>query len=563
MPSLPRALGCPALVFGLALALTLLSPKPHAAKATSLPCVGLSPAGAVGSALGIGNPVGDACEAVTDPILGAASEKILGPLEDAAKKIGNGVFNQITAWVADGAVWLLGEVAQLTEKTTSPNLLGKGFLKQYELMAVIAGFMAALMAIFVVFESLASGDPSLLARAFLINLPLAAIATSASYVVVQLLIASCDGLSQVIAHSAGADAKSFFKGAIEALAEAGASVISAGSTATGGPTTGPGEGAAGGTVTVPLFVGFLAAILAAFAAFFVWIELLMRDAAIYVVALFMPLSLAASIWPRWSSALRRTAELLIVLIFSKFVIVAIVSLAASLLASDEGGVEHVLAAGAMLLLACFSPAVLLKLVPFAEGAMSAAYSRQSATGGAVRALELTNSVLMVQRLGQANWGSGGQGGESSDPSSAKGDQVSAPRPGGGKGASGAEAAGAGEGAAGPQAVGIASAQVARQGAERLSDTASAQIAGESPGNDEPGGQAGAEAGSAGSASPRAATQTSASEGEAAPGGSGSPSRPPSGADPEPSEAAGGSTAEPSAKPPRPPGGRASGEGVAE
>ena len=56
----------------------------------------------------------------------------------------------------------------------------------------------------------------------------------------------------------------------------------------------------------------------------------MRDAAVYVVALFMPLAFAASIWPRWSGALRRTGELLVVVIGSKFVIVSIIALAAGL-----------------------------------------------------------------------------------------------------------------------------------------------------------------------------------------------------------------------------------------
>ena len=92
---------------------------------------------------------------------------------------------------------------------------------------------------------------------------------------------------------------------------------------------------------------------AAFAAFCVWLELLMRDAAVYVVALFAPLALAASIWPRWSGALRRSGELLAVVIGSKFVIVSIIALAAGLVSERAGGVEHILAAAALMVLACF------------------------------------------------------------------------------------------------------------------------------------------------------------------------------------------------------------------
>jgi hypothetical protein len=350
---------------------------------------GLEIAEAVGIGPG-GNPVSEACNAVTDPVIGAAEGAILDPIKEAAASVGKGVFNQVTAWVADGAVWLIGEVAELSQKTTSPNLISKGFRHEYALMAQIAAVMAALMVIFAVLEALGRGDPGMIWRILLIHVPLAAIATSAAYVVVQLLLATSDGMCAVIAHSTGADSKHFLQGAVKAIA------LIAGPTgsAVGGPV---------GTVAVPLFIGFIVVVVAAFAAFFVWLELLMRDAAIYVVALFMPLAIAASIWPRWVSALQRTVELLIVIVFSKFVIVAIISLAASLLANNEGSVEHVLAAAVMMLLACFSPFVLFKLVPFAEGAVAAAYGRQSASGAAVRTVELGNSMMMMQRLSRANW----------------------------------------------------------------------------------------------------------------------------------------------------------------
>ena len=158
---------------------------------------------------------------------------------------------------------------------------------------------------------------------------------------------------------------------------------------------------------MPLFVTFLAAIIGAFAAFFVWLELLMRDAAIYVVALFMPMALAASIWPRWSGALRRTGELLVVVIGSKFVIVSIISLAAGLVAETDGAVEHILAAAALMLLACFAPFVLLKLVPFAEGAMAAAYGRRSAAGGAVSGVQLASDAQILRNMARSNWGESG------------------------------------------------------------------------------------------------------------------------------------------------------------
>jgi hypothetical protein len=548
-------------------ALTFGDPQPPQAQANIVCEVGISPGSAVTGALGIGNPVGDACNALTDPVLGVAG-KALDPLKNAADALSKGVFSQITTWATDGAVWLLGEVVELTEKTTSPNLLSKGFLRQYGQMASIAVALALLMVLFAVLESLGRGDAGMLWRVFLINVPLAAIATSAAYVVVQLLIATTDGFSEAIAHSTASDTHAFFKGAVEALAEAGGDTGAVAGTATGGPGTGTATGAVAGATAVPLFVGFIAAILAAFAAFLVWIELLMRDAAIYVVALFMPMAIAASIWPRWMSALRRTAELTIVIVFSKFVIVAIIALAASLLAHTEGKVEQVLAAGALLLLACFSPVVLFRLVPFAEGAVSSAYNRQSAGGASRQALHTASSVQMMRRSAQANWAGaskgGGAAGGKGGGGSVGGGRASKGRPGGSGGggtgsASAGEAAGASGGAGAvmlPVAAGVGAAKAAKAGGERLASSGTGQA----------GADVGASSGSAGSAAssgaasgsaveksaPRPPVQQGTSGGRGAQGGGeGRQSSTIPAA--EPAEAAGGKAPAADAKPPRPTG----------
>lgn len=550
----------------------LADPAPPRAQATSLPCVGIAPAGVVGDALGIGNPVGDACEAVSDPILGAAGDKILGPLKDAAGALGKGVFSQVTSWVAEGAVWLIGEIAVGINKTTSPNLLSNGFLHQYRLMGQIAALMAALMLIFVVLESLARGEPSLLWRVFLLNVPLAAIATSVAYAVVQLLLATSDGMGEAVAKTTSADAHHFFKGAIEALAALGAKPGALEGAVIGHP--GPAGGAATlaeaqGAVQVPLFIGFIAAVVMAFAALFVWLELLMRDAAVYVVALFMPLALAAAIWPRWGSALRRTCELLIVVIFSKFVIVAIISLAASMVARGDGSVEQVIAAAAMLLIACFAPFVLFKLVPFAEGAISSAYQRQSAGGRAMRTPEVASSVQMMRRAAMANWAPGAGGGPGRG--GAAGDGKGKPPVGGGGGSAGGAgggsgaAAGAGGAAAGaaalPTAAGASAAKAAKGGGEKLAGTGAAGAATASSGDagasqSGSGSKAGSASGPAAQARPGIAGGSEAAGGAegGAPPASGSGSAPRPGMAAEPTPPQGGEAPKAGGTPARPSGG---------
>jgi hypothetical protein len=528
--------------------------------------------GTVAGGVGFGSPLGDACNAVADAggdIAGAA----LDPLKEAAGALGNGIFEQISGWVADGATWLLGEVVALTDETTTPHLLSNGFVKQYRQMALIATMLAAFALLVAVLDALSRGDLGLLARALLVNLPLAAIATSAAYIVVQLLIGATDGLCHMVTASARGDVREFFKGAIEGLGHLGAQAGSEAEKASGVSTPGAGVGGAAPGAAVPVFVGLIAAAVAAFAAFFVWIELLMRDAAVYVVALFFPFALAAWVSPRWSSALRRTAELLVVVVFSKFVIVVIIALAASVLA-EGGGVEQVLAAGALLLLACFSPLVLLRWIPVAEGAVATAYGRQSAAGASVSGVHLTHSAAMMRRSLQGHEAKGGvltiparEGGASSSGSRSTGVSP-APVPGRGSkagtaGTAGAEKAG-GAAATGDTAaagavtaaakVPLAAAEGARGAAGQLGQTAAAQGAGEeAPAPPQ------AATGAAAPATPpanrpsgAAPTPPGGGTGEAPRPASPEQPRPPAPAAAEPSEADGGEAPTPGTQPQRPP-----------
>ncbi len=487
--------------FALLFALTLLAaaalaarPDPPTARANVACDAASAPAHVVtggvgaltGGAIGGGNPVGDVCNDVTNTAVGT----IASPVANAVKGIGNGIFNQITSWVTDGATWLIGQVVTLINETTTPDLTTKGFVRQYGQMAAIAAFLAVAMLLFAVLEGLAQGNSAMLARVVLVNLPLAFVATSVAYVVVQLLITTTDGLSHAIAVSTNKNSQHFFAGAIHGLSQAGGTGGAVSGTASAGPGVGTAVGGATGATAAPLFVTFLAAIIAAFAAFFVWIELLMRDAAVYVVALFMPMALAASIWPRWSSALRRTSELLVVVIASKFVIVSIISLAAGLIANNNGQVEHILAAAALMLLACFAPFVLFKLVPFTEGALAAAYGRRSAAGGAVSGTQLMTSAQMMRNTARGNWGAGAgpsaEGGSAGGSNHGGGASGGLPRGRGSGGGGGAKAAGAETGgsagtAGGGGAVPVAAAQGSKAAAQRLAGTATNRAVGDSSG----------------------------------------------------------------------------------
>ena len=457
MPALPRAIGALAAVAVVAVGVLLLQPTPERAAANPVCDAASGPVDAVsggvgaitGGAIGGGNPVGDACNEVTDRAIGAVTD----PIEGAVAGIGSSVFAEITQWVSEGAGWLIERVATGIERSTTPKLTSRGFLDTYAKMALIGALMAAAMLLLAVLEGVAQGNMAMLGRVVLVNLPLALIATSVAYIVVQMLLVGTDGLCHAIGEASGRSGQRFFAAAVHGLGAAGGDAGEAVGTAQPG---GSAAGRAGAEAAVPLFVTFLAAILGGLAAFCVWLELLMRDAAVYVVALFAPLALAASIWPRWSGALRRSGELLAVVIGSKFVIVSIIALAAGLVSEQADGVEHILAAAALMVLACFSPFALFRLIPFAEGAMAAAYGRRHAAGGASGAVRNVGSTAhTVRRAARASWDRG-SGGTAMPPGAAAGLRGAAGASGGTPGASaGASGAGAGAAAAGAGGVAVA------------------------------------------------------------------------------------------------------------
>ena len=100
-----------------------------------------------------------------------------------------------------------------------------------------------------------------------------------------------------------------------------------------------------------------------------YLELLARDAAIYVVAAFIPLIALTSLWPGAHNALKRIAETLFVLCISKFVMAFVLVLGASALTQSitpSGNLGSVLAATLIFLLAALAPFAVFRLLPLLE-----------------------------------------------------------------------------------------------------------------------------------------------------------------------------------------------------
>jgi hypothetical protein len=273
------------------------------------------------------------------------------PVGAVAGAVGNSAMEALAGFVVDGAVWFLGQIAEAVTSSTDISVTSSWFTERYAAMTGLAAVFALLFLLLAAAGTVFHQDPGRIGRA-VFAVAVAGLGTAAAITVTQLLLVASDELSAMIAGSLAGDLKQAMTGATRGLASL---------------TVTP-----GGSPGIPAFAALIAGLVAAVAAVLIWVELLLRGVAIYATLLFFPIALAGLAWEpsrRWA---RRLAELITALIFAKFVIVAILSLAAGALASGGEGYAGVLSGAALLLVAAFAPFLLLRVIGVFEVAVAAA-----------------------------------------------------------------------------------------------------------------------------------------------------------------------------------------------
>jgi hypothetical protein len=280
--------------------------------------------------------------------VGAAANTPLGSSGGSARASTVIGLAAIGAWVLLGAKAALHETAKVIGQTTSPQLGTTWFSSTYWRMASLAAILTLPFLFAAAVQALMRSDLALLARAALGYLPLAMLAVSVAAPVTMLLLAASDQMSAIVS-SAGRD------GGVRFLQQVGFTF---------------------GTVSVldgSPFLAFLVGLFTTAGALALWFELLMRQAAVYVVVLMLPLAFSALVWPARRMWAVRAVELLVALILSKFAIVAVLSLAGAALGQrGAGGIGGMLTGMVLVALGAFAPWALLRLLPLAELASGAA-----------------------------------------------------------------------------------------------------------------------------------------------------------------------------------------------
>ncbi len=282
---------------------------------------------------------------LTGNLPGAAGGLVGGAAGAVASTTTNALLAGIDGWVTGSAQGVLNDTASALGNTTSPQLRTTWFSSTYWRMAAIAAVLTLPFLFAAAVQALIRSDIAMLARAAFGYLPLAMLAIAIAAPLTTLLLAACDQLCSFISSAAG-HASAHFLGRIGIAAAAAA---------------------AGGSP----FLAFLVGLFMIAAAFTLWVELLLREAAVYVIVLMLPLGFAAFVWPARRIWAIRAVELLVALILSKFAIVAVLSLGGAAV-SSAGNLTGLMAGAVLIMLAAFSPWALLRLIPLAEVASGAA-----------------------------------------------------------------------------------------------------------------------------------------------------------------------------------------------
>jgi type IV secretion system protein TrbL len=300
----------------------------------------------------------------------------------------------IAKWVLAAVGFFVNGVLEFLRSSTRPDVEGAWFSGNGSPYATVRNLAGVLLVGFVflgLLQGLLHGDMAGMLRRVAGNLPAAVAGMVVTTSVVARLLDLTDALSNAVLSNSDDQALHFLSGF-------GVAVTSV----TGG------------------FAAVVLGLVAVIAGLLLWVELLVRSSLVYLLVAISPLGFAATLWPSARGFLRKTVEILLAVILSKFVIcVALAIGVAALSGAGEAGngqsvagsagasLGTLLVATVLLGLASFSPFIVLKLIPIAEGALLAQGISHGPARAAQTGLSAYSSTRMISRLsGSSAPGSG-------------------------------------------------------------------------------------------------------------------------------------------------------------
>jgi hypothetical protein len=329
------------------------------------------------------------------PVLLGVLGITLNPLTigtDVASAIFAAVLSLFGKGASDLVTALLGFVTTTTDPVLSGGWWSASGEAVFERVLAVSGAVMAIAFMTSIVTACIAGDRSLLAKA-VVRLPVAAIEMALLVGVTGALVAATDEVSAAIAHGSTGVLSSFAAGS---MADA---IV--------------GTGIVGDVVGGLMILASLA----------IWAELLCRTALIYVAVMAGPLIFAASVHPSVRGLKKRYVEGALALICSKVVVAIAFATGSALLAgtasagSFSNSVGALMEALTILLVACFAPFILLKLLIGAEGIVAVEGLERRPARAALSTAGAASSIGgfagMVRGIGGSGGGSTSQSASSS------------------------------------------------------------------------------------------------------------------------------------------------------
>ena len=282
------------------------------------------------------NPINPMCDIGT--VLGKVGSTVAGSIFDEIATAFASAATQVTDWM-----WTV------IARTTTVELSGDWFSTTFGVTITLAGLVIAALFVLELLKAVLRREPGGLARAA-IGLGAGILGAAASIGVVTALLRATDALSDGVVKTAGL--ASIDKLGREIAPTAALSSI-------GSPA-----------LMLILAIGYV------LASFFVWAMFIFRKAMLIVAAVFAPIAFAGAPMRATSAWVRRWIEFTLTMIFSKLLVVILFTLAISLVGSPGHGfaaVGNLFSGLALLVIACFAPWLLFRLVHFVGGDVIAAH----------------------------------------------------------------------------------------------------------------------------------------------------------------------------------------------
>ena len=282
-------------------------------------------------------------------------------------------FDLAAHWLIAAAQKITGDVVATITGSTSPQLTAAWFQRSFAPMAALGAALALLVTLIALTSAAARRDPSALAGT-LAGIVRAGIGTGLLIALTTLALQVSDGISADVVASSH---QAFWSQVGSAWGSSG-------------------FGGFGSSA-----LAMLMAIVQLIAGVLVWLELAVRNAAIYLTVLFFPVALAASIWPTlagWTSRLVRLLFLFVILKPVVLVVLAFAGNAALAGLALHGG----LASSAGTIIAAITIFALAAMAPWALMLIVAADAESAAVGAGVRAAAghaVSDGAATAGRLG--------------------------------------------------------------------------------------------------------------------------------------------------------------------